>query len=250
MTKPDLSEARAKLDRARKHIADFEALISNFLATDFYRLRIETDERKGRMELVFESLHQPNKELNVVLGDAIGNLRSTLDYAAVAIARPITGAVDGVYFPFADQANGFAGQCRNPNLGLSETLRSHFIDNVQAYEGGNGHTLWAVNKIRNIDKHRFLVATVEVAGFIASWRTATGVYNDCGIGVRAGKRTNAFSTNIGNLQFTKQPTPTFDVRLSEPAIGKEVPLPHFLQDAARATKAVLDGLDIAFEGNA
>src|ERR1700730_14902236 len=110
MPKADLSDARQKLARAREHIADAEARIGGFLATNFYRLRFEPDQREGRVKIIFDSLHQPDKNINAVIGDAVGNLRSMLDYAAVALVAPITGKPESVGFPFADDINGFTGE--------------------------------------------------------------------------------------------------------------------------------------------
>lgn len=84
----DVADARTKLSRARDHIADVESQINSFLSTDFYRLRFETNQGEGRVEVIFDSLHHPQKRVNALIGDAVGNLRSTLDYIAVALAYP------------------------------------------------------------------------------------------------------------------------------------------------------------------
>ena len=49
--KPDLSDARAKLDRATIHIGQIKGEIAAFLNTDFYQLTLEHDKREGRIKI-------------------------------------------------------------------------------------------------------------------------------------------------------------------------------------------------------
>lgn len=246
MPKPDFADARAKLDRARKHIADLDALIASFLSTDFYKLTTDLNEGEGRIKYGFDSLHQPDKQLNVILGDAISNLRSTLDYLTIAIAKPITAETDKAYFPFADDANGFKGMCGGAALALDAELIAHFVENLQAYRGGKGEPLWAINKLRNIDKHRFLIATVELAALEMSFKDARGnVFERFVAQVPAGQHANVIDAPMNHVQFTKQPKPSFEVRFNEPdyVTGPVIP---FLKKAADQIQTIFDGLDVVF----
>lgn len=230
----DFSDARIKFERARKHISDLEKEIDRFLASEFFHLKSEYIAAEGTVQLVLDSLHQPNKEINAIFGDAIGCLRSCLDYIAVAMCSDKSGNSDQIYFPFADDDKGFAGQCKTDRLTLSPQLLGLFIDQVQAYQGGKGHSFWVLNKLRNIDKHRFLLATVENAGFCASWVDNKGnVFNDVAISGPAGKRLNAVVAPVGyNLKFTVNPQPVFEVRVHEPPFVDGVEIVPFLTDTA------------------
>jgi hypothetical protein len=249
MTTPDLTDAYVKLDRARDHIADIESQIVSFLATDFYRMRLEADQGAGRMKIVFDSLHQPDKRINALIGDAVGNIRSTLDYLTVAFTYPLTGKADGIGFPFANDANGFAGEVRAGRCfgPCDAAVQDFFITEVQAYKRGNGHTFWVLNKLRNIDKHRLLVATVSIASVIASFRDRNqNTYRDMRFGVTAGQSGTLIDAPIGHIEFTDQPRPAFEVRLQEAGVIEDVPVLKFLYEGAATTKRLLDVVETRF----
>ena len=242
MMKPDFADARIKLPRERKHIADVEAAISSFLKEDFYHLRLE--KRHEFNELILDSLHQPNKDINALVGDAISNLRSVLDYVAVAIVSPVTGNSESIGFPFADNAKGFAGEVTKRSIGLfASTLVDHFIDEVQAYRGGKGETYWILNKLRNIDKHRLLISTVNIAGVYITAKMGGMMMEDCFFGSTEGQSTNMILFPAGLvIDFAYKPRPAFEVRLSEPPFIERTPVVDFLNKAARDIENLLSAL--------
>jgi hypothetical protein len=249
MIKPDLNDAYVKLERARDHMADIESQIASFLSTDFYQMRLEIDQGAGRMKIVFDSLHQPNKRVNALIGDAIGNLRSSLDYLTVAFAYPHTGKTKDFGFPFADDSNGFAGQVRsNRCFGpCAAAVQEFFINEIQAYKGGSGHSFWILNQLRNIDKHRLLVATASVAKVVASLRDRNGnTLQNCSFGVAAGHSGTLIDAPIEHFSFTDQPRPAFEVRFQEAGVIEGVSVLKFLTDIASMTKRLLDEVKIRF----
>jgi hypothetical protein len=169
MSNADFSHAEAKLERGRKHVADVDAAITAFTGSDFYTLQLEPNAGTGRIDVVYRSLHEPSRQLNVMIGDAISNLRSALDYIAVALVSPITGNASGIGFPFADDSAGFEGQAKSDRcFGKCDQSIVDYIVNVQAYDGGKSRPLWVLNKLRNIDIHRLLLTTVNIAGVTVS----------------------------------------------------------------------------------
>lgn len=201
------------------------------------------------MKIVFDSLHQPDKRVNALIGDAVGNLRSALDYLTVAFAHPLTGKTDGTGFPFADNANGFAGEVRAGRcFGPCEVaVQDFFINEVQAYNGGNGHAFWVLNKLRNIDKHRLLVATVSVASVIASFRDRNrNTFTDNRFSVTAGKSGTLIDAPIDHIEFTDQPRPAFEILFQEAGVIEGVPVLKFLKNGAGITKRLLDAIQARF----
>lgn len=244
--KVDLSDSYTKLDRARYHIADIQAQIARFLATDFYTLTTKTDKATGQLKVHLQSLHEPDKRLNATIGDAIGNLRSTLDYAAVTLVSPITNKSSGIGFPFADNESGFKGEVGKAALSVcAQAIQDHFVNEVQAYERGKGHTLWVLNKLRNIDKHRLLVATTEAAGVRFSFvePRSNGRFDGANCMIKAGSNGCLLDIPV-TAQLTKEPTPTFEVRLHEPPFLEHTPVSAFLQSAASDIKRLLDALKV------
>lgn len=240
----DLSDAHLKLQRARDHITDVDARISEYFSTDFYKIAVEPEEGDDRFAVVMQSLHEPERSLNALIGDAVGNLRSVLDYAVVAIVAPITGEFAGIGCPFADDRAGFEGQVTKAWLRhASQPIRDYFIDHVQAYKGGKGEAFWAANKLRNIDKHRLLIATSELAGVKFSAKYYGLTIKDAVTYVEPGQELIALSAPKG-AQITDGPTPVFEVRFNEVGILKHTPVVGFLQNVANDAQDLLDALKV------
>ncbi len=244
---PDLSEAYAKLERSRYHISDLEARITAYLATDFYRLTIKPNERNGLMEVTFDSLHQPDKQINALIGDAVSNLRSTLDYIVVALVAPITGKPEACGFPFANDEKGFIGEVGSKRaFGHADAaVRQFILDEVQAYKGGKGEALWVLNNLRNKDKHRLLVATASVAGVVLSFCDANGnTYRNMGCGIEAGQNSLLIRAPMNHIQFTDKPKLTFEILFEEPALIEHKPVAVFLNSVARNAQRILDAIQV------
>ena len=196
-----------------------------------------------------DSLHQPDKRVNALIGDAVGNLRSTLDYLAVAFAYPLTGKTAGFGFPFADDAKGFAGEVRAERcFGKCDAAVQNFVINeIQAYKGGNGHAFWVLNKLRNIDKHRLLVATLSIASVITSFRDRDqNTFTNFRFGVTAGDSGTLIDAPTGHIQSTDQSRPGFEVRFQEHGVIEEVPVMSFLKDSAGMTELLLHQVEARF----
>lgn len=169
-----------------------------------------------------------------------------MDYVAVAIVSPVTGSADSIGFPFADNAKGFAGEVTKKSIGLfAGTLVDHFIDEVQAYRGGKGETYWILNKLRNIDKHRLLISTVNIAGVYITAKMGGLMMEDCFFGSTEGQSTNMIVFPAGLvMDFAHKPRPAFKIRLSEPPFIERTPVIDFLNKAARDIENLLSALSL------
>jgi hypothetical protein len=244
MRKPDFSDARQRLGRAREHIAESQTRIANLINPEFYRVEPHFDSQAGRVRIDLISLQQSDKGLNCTIGDAIGNLRTVLDYAAVALVAPIAGKTQSVGFPFADDANGFTGTVTKGTLSVcAETVRQYFIDEVQAYKGGKGETFWTLNKLRNIEKHRFLLATRELVGVIASWRVGKYICTNNSLRVVAGDR-RTFLDAPADIEFTDKIHPTIQVFLNEPPYVPHAPAISFLNGLTSDVERFLNAIEV------
>lgn len=243
MDKPDFQDAHIKLGRAHEHIAEVDAAIKSFLSADFYRLRFKFDERENSVGFLFDSLHQPDRRLNTLIGDAISNLRSVLDYLAVAAVSPITGSAESIGFPFADDAKGFSGITKKAIGPCGNILVDHFLNEVQAYKGGKGEIFWVLNKLRNIDKHRLLIATVNIAGLYVTARMGPIVMEDCFFGTPEGQEARAFKFPASwKVDFASKPRPAFEVSFSEPPYIDQISVIEFLQRASKDVGVLLNEL--------
>lgn len=191
-------------------------------------------------------MHQPDKELSAIIGDVLGNLRSALDYFVVALVLPITGDAHGIGFPFADNEKGFKGEVTKSSLShVSDAIRQQFINEVQAYEDGFGHSLWVLNKLRNIDKHRYLVTSVSVSGVVMSFksRSSGAVFKDCTFAVKTSDGGTLIDVPINDIKLTDKPRPTFEVKINEPPCPPDSPVVGFLKGLASDVGRTLDAFD-------
>lgn len=237
MSRPDFLDASTKLARARKHIRDVELHVTSFLATDFYRLIVEPHHGNTIASVRFESFHQIDKKINTEIGDAISNLRSALDYLVVAILSSKTGIRDKGGFPFAETENDLSARIRKC---IPEPFLTAFLDEVKTYKSGPGHDLWVLNNLRNIDKHRLLLTTINVAGFKADFRVGTQFFYDFYIGIQAGTNSNVIRAPAGQFDFTNQPSATFSLEFDEPPYISNVSVVEFLNRTAEQTQILLN----------
>lgn len=239
-----LEDAFLKIDRADKHIADLETVVADYLRSDFYEILVERDKRTGQTKVGFKSLHPIGKELNLLFGDAVGNLRSALDYAVVAICAPHrAGKTGGIYFPFADDRSGYIGEVTKGHISLCGTLMvDFFVNEVQAHKGGTGHRLWALNKLRNIEKHRMLLASTKIAGLIVNAEDANGNrFGNIHAQVNSGGTVAMF--NWPDLKLTEEPRPTFQIEITEPDYFTKERLPETLMSLSQYVRSTVEGIN-------
>src|SRR5215471_4796135 len=81
----------AKAARALKHIRDADSVASAYESAKPYEIRQEATDRPGEVAFRFRLLKPPPVELLTIIGDAIHNMRSSLDSVAFELARQQLG---------------------------------------------------------------------------------------------------------------------------------------------------------------
>jgi hypothetical protein len=161
-----------KLRRARTHFEGLHAEVDTFLNAEPppYRIVAEDDpysrDRIYRMEI---GRPLPAIEWGVVVGDVIHNLRSGLDHLAYALClanAPTEEPPNGTEFPIFAAEDGFDRRDRGGGLYKIRGMASEAQEAIRAlqpYLHGNAaesQSLWLLQKMSNIDKHRYLHLTV------------------------------------------------------------------------------------------
>jgi hypothetical protein len=135
--KTSFREAYLKIDRANKHVNDLESYVREFAATDHYTILIEHDPNGGCDTLKLKSTQTIPDEFLLVLGDALHNLRSALDYAMHAAS---TIWDEHTKFPIRDTRDALIAAI---NGGLKQKAPREVIDIIvdviQPYKGGSGN---------------------------------------------------------------------------------------------------------------
>src|SRR6516165_10674086 len=106
-----------KLDRANKHIEELRVVLESFYATKPYRIAVKKDIRTRQEVFYVSKIVDVPKDVSIIAGDALQNIRSALDHLAIRLyAITHQGkAEDVVYFPIAKSAatynsTGFRGK--------------------------------------------------------------------------------------------------------------------------------------------
>jgi hypothetical protein len=104
----------------------------------------------------------------MVLGDALNNMKSALDYAVWDLVREREAAgysslppkeKKDVGFPHHDQAKDLPALANKKGQHAGSDAVA-LLTRMDATPGGAGHHLWQLSALNNIDKHRLLLTTM------------------------------------------------------------------------------------------
>jgi hypothetical protein len=153
----DLTGCRAKIERAKKHISDFDRERLIFLDTNPYVVIAKFDPESNITQSIMGPLPTLPDGLATIAGDAAQNLRTALDYLAAELARINGGDSKRVYFPIAESAEKYKSELDGKTKGIS-TKAVEVFSQIEPYCGGHGQMLWVLHSLNNADKHRLLVS--------------------------------------------------------------------------------------------
>lgn len=147
----------SKLDRARRHIEEFQSAIF-----DYRRLATSSLHRVpagyGAVHIQIK-LDQPlPDELYHSAAEAVYHVRSALDQMLVTIAQN-NGANDlsSIQFPFMSSAQQFNDKGQKQKMkGLPDDVKD-LIYQAKPWKDGGDANFWGLGQLANVDKHRFLI---------------------------------------------------------------------------------------------
>jgi hypothetical protein len=154
-----LALIRLKAERADKHILDLNAAIQTFYSTNPYEVSTKRDPETGNLAHYMVRADPIPATIVMIAGDALNNLRSTLDHLAQQLYLVGSGGSvfrDQTSFPIAETPKKF----KSVLWGKVEGMRQDAIDAIRAlepYTGGKGADLWTFHRLNNIDKHRMIL---------------------------------------------------------------------------------------------
>jgi hypothetical protein len=152
----DLRGCYAKIERAKKHISEFDRERVAFLDTNPYVIVTNFNPEKNATQSVMGPLPEMPIHLSLTVGDAVQNLRSALDYLAAELARSVGNEPKLVYFPISESAEKYISESKGKTKGVPPEAKE-LMDFMQPYLGGDGNDLWYLHTLNNADKHRLLM---------------------------------------------------------------------------------------------
>ncbi|MGE0234845.1 hypothetical protein [Methylocystis sp.] len=244
--------SRLKIKRANSHI---DTLIKHSapLSRDLYEIGVE----RARTHVLlanpdcFELTYRPKEPISqlfgCIIGDAVNNLRESLDYWITAAIIGATGAtgVTGKQpnFPFHDKWEDFkaTGRYRSVEKAFPD-LADFIFTNVQPCRDMN-LDLWAITSLCNDNKHNDFVPIVSIACVAGINATiGTNRMKDCAAGGNADKPIKLIMSN-SPIAIENNFSTTADIKFPKGAVFENQPVIPTLLHLSQVTTKTIDALD-------
>lgn len=156
--------AKLKIERAKKHINDLERSMKRFAESSPYTIVVNRDSETGCNFIDVQAIKSMPEEFALIIGDALHNLRSALDYVINDIEFALWGErFKHTKFPCIHESReSFMGAVNALKEKSCEEVVSYIENVIQPYRGGNGDAIWRLNMIELDNKHRLLIPKVNV----------------------------------------------------------------------------------------
>jgi hypothetical protein len=158
----DLRSSHLKIERAKKHLLEFEAERDAFLSTKPYKVSARFNSEQDLTEYVVGELPEIPDSVSVIVGDVVHNLRSSLDHLASELVRDAGFSDAGVYYPICENLQKYQSESPGKTRGMRAEAKK-VIDGTRPYGGGN-EALWGLHQLSVTDKHKLLVPVAHRIG--------------------------------------------------------------------------------------
>jgi hypothetical protein len=152
-----LDGSRAKIERAGDHLETLDSALTRFAKEGGFRIAGEPDLDTGEYVMRIYSERQPPvpppSRTSAILGDALNNLRSALDYVIWQLALAPSKKNQ---FPICDTPKLFKAK-RERYLATVPEQHWAKIESYQPYHGQGREALAVLAKLNDADKHRLLL---------------------------------------------------------------------------------------------
>jgi hypothetical protein len=154
-------DAKSGIRNAQRHLAELERQLSAFAESKPYAYFVETNANGTEDFHKVRARELPDDLANIIF-DIAGNLRASLDRAGFVVATAAGTSGKNAHFPFwtniADVKTAANGRSKDIPQPIYDLMIS-----FKPYKGGN-HTLWALNRLTNTNKHESLSLMGNVVG--------------------------------------------------------------------------------------
>jgi hypothetical protein len=258
-------EALLKVARAKKHIGEFDVARIAFLGTNPYAAVPEYDIKENLTVFFLDRWEEVPDTILLPLGDAVHNLRSALEYLWRQLVEVCNGRTldpkERPAFPVFEDLKRFDKYLAKPDrIVEAATVKrtENVLRRIKPYKGGDD-TIWGLNELDYIDKHRFLITAaigVSHIGVEVGGRTLERLFpSNVRLSSPLPQRTAWFHPRRSHLWGTKKGDPifsiegnfeanqdvqlTFDIALTEPEVFKGKPVLETLFTAAKVVENLI-----------
>lgn len=154
---------RLKLHRARQHIQTLNAQVAGFGDRHPYEFFEEFNPESGDHFARVKVLRDPLPMWSVLVGDALQNMRASLEHLVFSLTLAYSGEPDrpeDVSFPITDTPGKFEA-IRKQRIGLMHPDAQAVIQRLQPYhrDGAKHDYLMVLDDLARVDRHRTLHLT-------------------------------------------------------------------------------------------
>ena len=158
--------SRFKVERAEKHIQDLYSLLVGFGEAYPHTVTVEMDSEGFNWLGVNVSFSTfPNAQAAMIVGDALHNLRSSLDILWNEVIELCGGTpTRWSRFPIRDTADDLKAPLNAAleNGQIDDTVYALVLNTIKPYKTGNT-LLWALDDLNIRDKHQLLIPMLRLA---------------------------------------------------------------------------------------
>lgn len=161
---PDFKSSHLKIKRANKYIAEINSLVNDFARSDFYAMRIENDGPLRYLCVDVDTSRFPFDDAALAIGDALHNLRTSLDHLWYQIVLACGGkTTQWTRFPVFDSGDKLVHAMNDALKHKRITLKvaEFVLDTIKPYQGGNTF-IWPLHVLNITDKHEMLVPMLQL----------------------------------------------------------------------------------------
>lgn len=154
-----------KVDWAKQHVDKLEREVREFADRNPYRIVVEPSfqpNNPAMISLAVRFREEMPDEFALLVGDALHNLRSSLDHLACCLVPGGTSDPE-CSFPFAKSESAFEQTMLSRPIRKAKPIAIDGIRKLKPYPGGND-TLYGLHLIDNLDKHRLLLPVIGASG--------------------------------------------------------------------------------------
>jgi hypothetical protein len=161
------ANAHLKVERANKHIADIEERLRT--SSNRYGPGLHIDGQSGEQHLHYRLTDRElRRDIALIVGDAIHNLRCALDMAWNGTVRSVAANPPSDYcklpvYPKDGREALKSALTKSTKIPEPSPVLSFMLDVVQCYRGGDSDIL-AIHALDIDDKHRVLIHMLTVTG--------------------------------------------------------------------------------------
>jgi hypothetical protein len=259
-TAREVGDAYRKLERAQHHINDLSRRVDAFLAEKPFKLTVRHRRKASKMEFFVKTEKPIPPEFSLIIGDAVHNLRASLDLILYAFAYERAPSPDKLQFPFprGDTDNALEGAISSGQVKFAGEKVADAVRALNPRPTGD-RILSGIHTLDVRDKHRLLILSRQVADM------TTGVLNElttkhsnitfAGPGIfRWTGPDNEPILKVGREYILKalpdtqeeaKVQPVFGISFGDPPFANE-PAIRTLVSAATQVRSALDKLVIAY----